>query len=210
MNLKKLILILLVLSISFVLVACSNNSSNNNTSSQQVTEIPTDTPVPTTALDYSSEFDKVLASIDKIGDNADLVATYNKAVWAEAGPSSVSYCLKILLTATDADSVSNGDLRVAFHTSDNYILYSYAQKYQKAYKAIADTESVKEGIKSLKSSFGDAHSDAVSALQTYYIKAVSYAEFAMNPSGNLLNYNKNHEEFKKEMSELKANADFSK
>ena len=62
----------------------------------------------------------------------------------------------------------------------------------------------------MKDKFGVDHEDGIKALRDYYIKAESYADFAVNPSGNLLNYHSNHETYNKEMNELKSNAEFDK
>ena len=61
-----------------------------------------------------------------------------------------------------------------------------------------------------KDKYKDEHGDAVDAIQDYYIKASAYADAALNPSGNLMNYSSSHSGFESEVAQLKTAAEFSK
>ena len=92
----------------------------------------------------------------------------------------------------------------------NKLTAYYAKKYYDAYTAVSENVDLVKGyVKELKDTYPDKGS-AIDALKAYYIKASAYADFAINPSGTLLSYHSNHETFKKEMNELKIDAEFEK
>lgn len=172
---------------------------------------------------YDEEFDRVLGLVESMGQKANLVATYNILVWQEVGPQEVMNYLAILLAVGTNESV-DGVMRYLLYKNDYCEIFGvkkndsnvdgkildYAIKYADAYGSLTDdVESVKGEIKDLRSLFED-HSEAIKALQDYYIKATAYADFALNPSGNRISYHTNHETFEKEMDELKINAEFEK
>ena len=161
-------------------------------------------------VDYDTEFDALMERIEALSEKADFVSTVNSVVWQEAGPEKVSSVLLELLTASDA-----GDLS---YTAKNALTdYSTTErtqiikKYKEQYTALSsELDTLKTDIKALKDACGDDHDDGIDALQKYFSKLQAYAEFATNPSGNLMNYRSNHEDFENDMAELKSAAEFDK
>ena len=144
--------------------------------------------------DYSSDFDLVLNRITELGDNADIVASINTLVWQAAGPETAMSALAKLLEIGEkgtTDDVSwytlyRDDYREAFGSYDEYTHVTYAKKYYEAYTSVSsEVEVVKNYVKELKNTYPD-RSGAIDALKAYYIKASAYADFAINPSGNLM------------------------
>ncbi len=163
-------------------------------------------------VDYDTEFDALMERVEDLGEKADFVSTVNIVIWQEAGPENVATVLASMLTAKEFDDLrSQGDIRVAFDTSRDSEAWTYVEKYQEEYTAISTgMETLKTDIKALKDACGDDHDDGIDALQKYFSKLQAYVEFATNPSGNLMNYRSNHENFQNDMSELKSTAEFDK
>ena len=165
--------------------------------------------------DFSSDFDLVLEEITKLGDNADLVASINTVVWQAAGPSDAMSALATLLDIAMKGTTEgthywmyDDEFYEAFGSYRESVIKSYAKKYYDAYTAVSENVDLVKGyVKELKDTYPDKGS-AIDALKAYYIKASAYADFAINPSGTLLSYHSNHETFKKEMNELKIDAEF--
>ena len=189
MKLKKILCLILVGMLALSLIACGAGSPK---------------------VDYDTEFDSLMERIEDLGEEADYVATVNSVVWQEAGPDKVASVLLELLTASDASDLS--------YTAKNALTdYSTSERTQiiKKYKEYyadlsAETETLKTDLKSFKDACGDKHDDGVSALQKYFTKLQAYAEFATDPSGNLMNYRSNHQDFENDMKELKSAAEFDK
>ena len=167
----------------------------------------------TPKVDYDTEFDALMERVEELGEKADFVSTVNIVIWQETGPEEVAAVLATLLTVENANDLKPHayDIKEAFDTSSELECVQYAKRYQEEYKNLAgDLEALKEDIKALKDACGDDHSDGIGALQKYFSKLQSYAEFATNPSGNLMNYRSNHEDFENDMAELKSAAEFDK
>ena len=191
MNVKKFLCLMLAGALSLSLAACGAG---------------------TPKVDYDTEFDALMERVEELGEKADFVSTVNIVVWQETGPEDVATVLASMLTAKEFDDLlSQGDIRVAFDTSRDSEAWTYVEKYQEEYTAISTgMETLKADIKALKDACGDDHGDGVDALQKYFSKLQAYAEFATSPSGNLMNYRSNHEDFENEMAELKSAAEFDK
>ena len=191
MNVKKFLCLMLAGALSLSLAACGAG---------------------TPKVDYDTEFDALMERVEELGEKADFVSTVNIVVWQETGPEDVATVLASMLTAKEFDDLrSQGDIRVAFDTSRDSEAWTYVEKYQEEYTAISTgMETLKADIKALKDACGDDHGDGVDAIQKYFSKLQAYAEFATSPSGNLMNYRSNHEDFENEMAELKSAAEFDK
>ena len=192
MNVKKFLCLMLAGALSLSLAACGAGKPK---------------------VDYDAEFDDLMERVEDLGEKADFVSTVNIVIWQEAGPEEVAAVLATLLTVENANDLKPHayDIKEAFDTSSELECVQYAKRYQEEYKTLAgDLEALKEDIKALKDACGDDHSDGIGALQKYFSKLQSYAEFATNPSGNLMNYRSNHEDFENDMAELKSAAEFDK
>lgn len=161
-------------------------------------------------VDYDAEFDALMERIEDLSEKADYTASVNTVVWQEAGPEKVASVLLELLTASDANDLSY----TAKSALTDYTAAERTQiikKYKEYYAALSsEMETLKTDIKALKDACGDDHGDGVSALQKYFSKLQAYAEFATDPSGNLMNYRSNHQSFENDMKELKSAAEFDK
>lgn len=167
----------------------------------------------TPKVDYDAEFDTLMERVEDLGEKADFVSTVNIVIWQETGPEDVASALATLLTVENADDLKphTYDIKQAFDTSSELECVQYAKRYQEEYKALAaELDTLKDDIKALKDACGDDHDDGIDALQKYFTKLQAYAEFATNPSGNLMNYRSNHEDFENDMAELKSGAEFDK
>lgn len=192
MNVKKFLCLMLAGALALSLAACGAGKPK---------------------VDYDAEFDDLMERVEDLGEKADFVSTVNIVIWQEAGPEEVAAVLATLLTVENANDLKLHayDIKEAFDTSSELECVQYAKRYQEEYKTLAgDLEALKEDIKALKDACGDDHSDGIGALQKYFSKLQSYAEFATNPSGNLMNYRSNHEDFENDMAELKSAAEFDK
>lgn len=192
MNVKKFLCLMLAGALALSLAACGAGKPK---------------------VDYDAEFDDLMERVEDLGEKADFVSTVNIVIWQEAGPEEVAAVLATLLTVENANDLKLHayDIKEAFDTSSELECVQYAKRYQEEYKNLAgDLEALKEDIKALKDACGDDHSDGIGALQKYFSKLQSYAEFATNPSGNLMNYRSNHEDFENDMAELKSAAEFDK
>lgn len=164
-------------------------------------------------VDYDTEFDALMERVEELGEKADFVSTVNIVIWQEAGPEEVAAVLATLLTVENANDLKPHayDIKEAFDTSSELECVQYAKRYQEEYKTLSsELDTLKTDIKALKDACGDDHDDGIDALQKYFSKLQAYAEFATNPSGNLMNYRSNHESFENDMSELKSAAEFDK
>lgn len=164
-------------------------------------------------VDYDTEFDALMERVEDLGENADFVSTVNIVVWQEAGPEDVASVLATLLTVENANDLAphTYDIKQAFDTSSELECVQYAKRYQEEYKALStELDTLKDDIKALKDACGDDHDDGIDALQKYFAKLQAYAQFATDPSGNLMNYRSNHEGFENDMAELKSAAEFDK
>ena len=161
---------------------------------------------------YDTTFDNLVARIDSLHDCADNVSTINIMVWQEVGPEYVSMYLNDIMVANIDDSgIIYSTMYKIFDTYDKSKLETYFELYCNSCNALSnDIASLKSDIKKLIDSYGKDHSAAVSALQDYFTKLESYANFALNPSGNLINYSANHGAYENEMQELKSTAEFEK
>lgn len=192
MKYKKILSLLLAGALALLLTACGGKAPK---------------------VDYDAEFDALMERIETLSDNADFVSTVNIVVWQETGPEEVASVLATLLTTENANDLKphTYDIKEAFDTYSELECVQYAKQYQEQYKALTnEMETLKADIKALKDACGDDHDDGVDALQKYFSKLQSYAEFSTNPSGNLMNYRSNHESFENDMSELKSAAEFDK
>ena len=192
MNVKKFLCLMLAGALALSLAACGAGKPK---------------------VDYDAEFDDLMERVEDLGEKADFVSTVNIVIWQETGPEEVAAVLATLLTVENANDLKLHayDIKEAFDTSSELECVQYAKRYQEEYKTLAgDLEALKEDIKALKDACGDDHSDGIGALQKYFSKLQSYAEFATNPSGNLMNYRSNHEDFENDMAELKSAAEFDK
>lgn len=167
----------------------------------------------TPKVDYDAEFDVLMERVEGLGEKADFVSTVNIVIWQETGPEEVATVLATLLTVENANDLAphTYDIKEAFDTSSELECVQYAKRYQEEYKTLtSELETLKTDIKALKDACGDDHDDGIDALQKYFSKLQAYAEFATNPSGNLMNYRSNHEGFENDMAELKSAAEFDK
>lgn len=188
------------------------------------------------SMGYSEKYDRILHRIEELCEYANLIAEINTIMWQKDGPEKIGNDINIMLRL-NVNSYSNDDAMVLIKalgvTSDYMKAFEYTLYYQLAYASLLtdeqkagmkfpsvatiltndsfyDIEDVKNDIKALRDIYNDTHSNGIQALRNYYIKLESYAEFATNPSGNLMNYRSNHQTFEREMSELKSNAEFDK
>ena len=191
MNVKKFLCLMLAGALSLSLAACGAGAPK---------------------VDYDTEFDELMERIEDLGEKADFVSTVNIVIWQETGPEDVATVLASMLTAKEFDDLrSQGDIRVSFGTSRDSEAWTYVERYQEEYTAVSTgMETLKDDIKALKDACGDDHDDGIDALQKYFTKLQAYAEFATSPSGNLMNYRSNHEDFENDMAELKSAAEFDK
>lgn len=192
MKLKKFLSLMLAGALSLSLAACGTGAPK---------------------VDYDTEFDALMERVEDLGEKADFVSTVNIVIWQETGPEDVASALATLLTVENANDLKPHayDIKQAFDTSSELECVQYAKRYQEEYKALStELEALKTDIKALKDACGDDHDDGIDALQKYFSKLQAYAEFATNPSGNLMNYRSNHEGFENDMAELKSAAEFDK
>lgn len=197
---KRFSALLLASVLVLSLTACGNSQS-------QIDEPKIDEP----KVDYDKEFDALMERIEGLSEHANYVSSANTLVWQEVGPSEVSDKLSIMLSARERfDLIDEDEICGAFRAGYSGV-WPYIEKYQEGYEALSnELDLLKADIKALKDACGDDHADGIAALQNYYIKLQAYAEFALEPSGNLMNYHSNHESFENDMAELKAAAEFDK
>ena len=192
MNVKKFLCLMLAGALALSLAACGAGKPK---------------------VDYDAEFDDLMERVEDLGEKADFVSTVNIVIWQEAGPEEVAAVLATLLTVENANDLKLHayDIKEAFDTSSELECVQYAKRYQEEYKTLSsELDTLKTDIKALKDACGDDHDDGIDALQKYFSKLQAYAEFATNPSGNLMNYRSNHEDFENDMAELKSAAEFDK
>ena len=164
-------------------------------------------------VDYDTEFDALMDRIEDLAEKADYVSSVNIMVWQEVGPEEVAAVLAAMLKAEGASDLSSHsyDIKQALDTSSDAESWIYVEIYKGHYNALADDmEILKTDLKALKDACGSDHNDGIAALQKYFTKLQAYAEFATDPSGNLMNYRSNHEGFENDMAELKSAAEFDK
>ena len=223
-NFKTYLLTFLLL-ISMCLVACGDKSDSTEKDA---------------SIDYDQEYDSIIESISTMNEGSNYITSVVMAVWQEAGASEAGSCLVEMLSPSceddclnmSVDSLSN--IIDAFGIDDsksweyqcdhggNYAknlqkfgvlkqIYEYCSTYQDKYYNVYNSQNdIKASIKTLKQSVDSEHSDAIEALEEYYLKSCSYADWALNPSGNLINYSSSCSGYKNELSELKTKAEFEK
>lgn len=162
--------------------------------------------------DYNTTFTNLVARIDSLHECADNVSTINIMVWQEVGPEYAStYLNDIMIANVDDSGILYSRMYKIFGTHDKSKLETYFELYRNSYNALSDDIlSLKTDIKKLIDSYGKDHATAVSALQDYFTKLESYSNFALNPSGNLINYSASHGTYENEMQELKSTVEFEK
>lgn len=166
-------------------------------------------------VDVNAEVSKIAGEIDTLYANVDVVSSMNILVWQKAGANDLMSTLSKMLSATDAKWVEKeGKNRYwssyvadAFGCNSNGYknIYEYCESYQKATNNVVSAQpTIENEIKELKSKLKkDEDKQKVEKLSSYYVKVSAYADSAINPSGNLINYKSNDQVQKKDIEIIK-------
>lgn len=197
---KKMLTLMLAAAMVLSLAACGNSSGGGKEPD----------------VDYDTEFDSIMERIGSMSDTAHYVALFNEALWDEVGPEKVAGCLSEILElerGSDASSsLTQNVLKALGLGSEVAEAWNHMSTYKKSHEILSGGElaALKADVKALKDACGEEHSAGVGALQSYYTKLEAYVDFAVNPSGNLMNYRTNLGTYDTEMGELKSTAEFEK
>ena len=165
------------------------------------------------SADYSSSFDTLLGMMTAIAGTDNGIAQINIALWEEVGPSDVMrYIQHVLYIGQYGDKEYQGTytLKRIKKVLGEYDYLALTQTYYNATDSLPRyLEATKVMIKMDRDKYPD-HAAAFKALQDYYVKLAAYTDFAINPSGNLIDYRTNYQQYQKELQELKFNAEFEK
>ena len=160
------------------------------------------------SLDYSSSFDTLIGMIESLGEMADAVTLINIALWEEVGPSDVAKYIQYVLSIGqfgDTEYQGTYTLKRIKKVLGQYDYLNLSQSYYTASDSLPKyLEVAKIILRQERDKYPD-HANAFKALQEYYIKLAAYAEFALNPSGNLINYRTNRQQFQKELLAVVVN-----
>jgi len=181
-----------------------------------------------TSIDYVEEFDSILSELQQLTHNASYMATVNIVIWDNVGVEEAAEHIKLIREYDLSNYYSDYDRKrirmfVNAFSGQGTDYFSYISYYQDAYDSLSEKTisrntqyngikltDVSNSIKQLRDKYESEHSNGINALKEYLIKLQSYADFVINPSGNLMSYHSNNETYKNELEELKRNAEFEK
>lgn len=164
---------------------------------------------------YDTEYDSIMESIETMNENSKFASNVVISMWDYIGPEKVMTYLNAMLTAESQHDIegmmTSYYIGKVFDVSSTKDEYDICVKYQEANTNIISLqEDIKKSIKSLKDFAGDEHEDGISALTEYYVTSSAYGEFAMNPSGSLLNYQSDCKDYENKIIELQKAAELAK
>lgn len=215
---KKFLALVITFTIVIGISLCGCNQTVTDSSS-----------VSNEEMNYDTEFDKIMESIDDMNVNSEYICDLILTMWQSVDTDTLTGCIYTLknLKSTDDDefysSSGPNPMNVAtaldlHKLSPSYdspkvrsAIYDYAVKFQEATKNVSEAKNdLKEQIKTIKDTMGNEHENGIKALQDYYIKSSTLADFALEPSGSLITYSNSYKEIKDNITEAKNTADLAK
>lgn len=89
--------------------------------------------------------------------------------------------------------------------------YDFCKKLQDERSYLSNVqETLETQMMDFKEKYGDSHADAFSSLKDYYLETISYAEFAIEPSGTAIEFSSTCDEYKRNIEKLASKAKIDK
>ena len=202
---KKLICFILCMCTVFQMSGCGTSVGKENNDSE-------------TYAEFLSEYNLIIEQINSMNQNTKIVASYIIKIWDEVGPSSASKYIELMEEIPSLEALREEYRSYWLDLDDILVNTGYApdcweciEEYQTALKEIEGAQTViEEEYDSLKNGAGKEYKDAMNALKEYYVESFAYAEFVIEPSGNLLNYSNTVETYESSISSLRKSAELEK
>lgn len=90
-------------------------------------------------------------------------------------------------------------------------VYDYCKQLQDEMLFLSNVqETLETQMMDFKEKYYDDHTDAFNSLKEYYLETISYAEFAIEPSGTVAEYSATRDEYKRNIDKLASKAKIDK
>lgn len=186
---------------------------------------------------YSQAYDDLFNILEKMNASSDEVCEMTYYFVDDAGASAGMSYMAAALTVQSAEDVGKtpdnrcmaGSLYGYLGIDDSDMLtyetvmdygmrtgsyekvYNKCTEIQENYNYLVNTkDTIEQQMLDFKEQYGEKHKDGVDSLKEYYLETVSYADFALEPSGTVGEYSSTCSEFQNNVEKTKSSAKIDK
>ena len=218
---KKLVALLLLFAIALSLVACGEDSSNTQNSEAQFQK-----------AQFQKKYTEIYSKIKTMNENCVSYTDDIYFIWDVVGAEDAAGTIEYMLGMTNSfdtywDDTTIGGMynwyeyllagemgwtrNTSFGIADSESaeeFHTWCMELQKEHNTIKSlNDEISEQIKELRTTYRDDFSYEVDLLNELYVEASAFADFSLEPSGNLLSYGNNKSTYADKVSKLLKSAD---
>lgn len=221
---KKFVIWSMVVLLCMILTGCG---SSDSTKEEDISDL------------YSNDYDMISSDLELIISYSDDICDFldywisQSGVGVQAGMNYYTICMTVskpedfgqsidsILTLAklyehlgiDASEMRSNESAYDYgmRTGACEKVYEFCKQMQDKMLFLSDAqETLETQMIDFKEKYIDDHTDAFNSLKEYYLETISYAEFAIEPSGTVAEFSSTRDEYKRNIEKLASKAKIDK